>query len=309
MLGWYVLIVTDASVSQRAARRSLETASASRSGASPSPRVPDGTIGVPLRAPIVPRGSAVADLSIPRVHLSAVVLHGSDARTLRRGPGHLENTPLPGESGNVVIAGHRDSFFRPLRDIQVGDDIFVDTPQGRFHYRVTSLRVVKSHDLSVVNPTDDAVLTLITCYPFWVFGEAPDRFVVRAIGVMDSTSAAFAVPATRPREPIGAVAAQRPDVSDPVVVNTPTVLDDEALVREAIERFRRTYNARMISRNDVRPGGLLRFQTCDVTSAADRATATCQASPQPPDDRSPELWTVALERADGVWAIRSIVAQ
>jgi sortase A len=306
MLGWYVLIVTDASVSQRAARRSLETAS--RSDASPSPRVPDGTIGVPWRAPIVPRGSAIADLSIPRVYLSAVVLHGSDARTLRRGPGHLENTALPGQSGNVVIAGHRDSFFRPLRDIQVGDDIFLDTPQGRFHYRVTSLRVVKPHDLSVLDPTDDAVLTLITCYPFWVFGDAPDRFVVRAIGVRDSTSAVFAVPATRPREAIGAVAAQRPDVSDPVVVNTPTVLDDEALVRQAIERFRLTYNARMIRHNDVRPGGLLRFQTCGVGTSADRATAACVVS-APPDDSEPQVWTVAFERAASGWAIRSIVVQ
>ena len=307
LLGWWVLLVADARISQRVARQSLETASSA--DRSVPPRAPDGATRVPPHAPPVLRGSAIADLSSPRVHLSAVVLHGSDARTLRRGPGHLENTPLPGESGNVVIAGHRDSFFRPLRDIQVGDDIFVDTPQGRFHYRVTSLRVVKPHDLSVLDATDDAVLTLITCYPFWVFGEAPDRFVVRAIGVVDSTSAGFTVPARRPRESIGAPVAQRPDVSEPVVVNTPAVFDDEALVREAIERFRRTYNARMISHNDVRPGGLLRFQTCDVTSAADRATATCQASPQPPDDRAPELWTVALERADGVWAIRSIVAQ
>ena len=97
------------------------------------------TTEVPRRDPMVRKGSAIAALSIPRVHLSSVVLHGSDSQTLRRGPGHLENTALPGESGNVVIAGHRDSFFRPLRNIELGDDIFLDMPGGRFHYHVTSL--------------------------------------------------------------------------------------------------------------------------------------------------------------------------
>jgi sortase A len=262
-----------------------------------------------LRPPIVLRGSAVADLSIPRIHLSAIVLHGSDAQTLRRGPGHLENTALPGESGNAVIAGHRDSFFRPLRNVQVGDDIFVDTARRRFHYRVTSLRVVKAHDLSVLNPTDDAVLTLITCYPFWVLGNAPDRYVVRATRVRDPTSAAFTVPATRPRASIGTAEAQRAAVAEPALSSNRLVLDDATLVRQTIERFRLTYNARLISRNDVRPGGPLKFAECDVSTAADRAAATCKTSSWSPEDRGPHVWTLALERADGGWAIRSIAAQ
>ena len=90
---------------------------------------------------------------------------------------------MPGETGNAGIAGHRDTFFRPLRNVRLGDEIFVDTPQGRVEHRVTSLRVVHPRDLSVLDPTDDEVLTLITCYPFTLLGSAPDRFIVRAARV------------------------------------------------------------------------------------------------------------------------------
>lgn len=185
VLIWCAVSVIDAHMSQRVARRSLEMASITVPPVLEPAR--DETIAVPRRDSTIRTGTAIAALSIPRVHLSAVVLHGSDAQTLRRGPGHLEHTALPGDSGNVVIAGHRDSFFRPLRNIQPGDDIFLETPERRFHYRVTSLRVVTPHDLSVLEPTDDATLTLITCYPFWVLGNAPDRFVVRATRVVDLT--------------------------------------------------------------------------------------------------------------------------
>src|SRR5262249_41445972 len=97
-------------------------------------------------------------------------------------------TPLPGESGNVAIAGHRDSFFRPLRDVHVGDDILLDIAEARVRYRVSSLRIVSPSEISVIGPTDAAMLTLVTCYPFWFIGEAPDRFVVRATRVEDLTS-------------------------------------------------------------------------------------------------------------------------
>ena len=86
--------------------------------------------------------------------------------------------------------------------------------------------------------------------------------------------------------------------------NTPMVHDDETLVRQAIERFRLTYNARLVSHNDLGPGGPLRFQTCDVTIADDQAAATCEVSSESPDAQ-PHVWIVSLERADGGWAIRS----
>src|SRR5262249_56588559 len=95
-------------------------------------------------------GTPLAELSIPRIGVSLVVLQGSDEETLRKGLGHIEDTSLPGESGNVAIAGHRDSFFRPLRNIQVGDDIMLNIPGQRVHYRVSSYRVVNSSEVSVI---------------------------------------------------------------------------------------------------------------------------------------------------------------
>jgi hypothetical protein len=204
-----------------------------------------------------------------------------------------------------VIAGHRDTFFRPLRNIQVGDDVFLDTRQGRFQYRVTSLRVVQPHDLSVLNRTDDTVLTLVTCYPFWVLGDAPDRFVVRAVAVSKAALPAFPPAAPVPGESTGAPPAAPPAEAESLTPNTAVVPDDETLVRQALERFRRTYNARSISHNDA-PDGLLRFGTCEVTVAADRATAACDVAALTGDL---QLWTVAFERAAGKWAIRSIAVE
>lgn len=135
---------------------------------------PASFIGVPL-----------AELSIPRVGVSAIVLEGSDQHTLRLGLGHIKTTPLPGEEGNVVITGHRDSFFWPLRNVQVGDDIWVNTFDAHVHYRVSWFRVVSPSEVSVLAPTPDAMLTLVTCFPFWFIGPAPERFVVRAMRVDD----------------------------------------------------------------------------------------------------------------------------
>mgnify|MGYP003339273021 CR=1 FL=1 len=128
-------------------------------------------------------GAPLGEILIPRVGLSAVVLHGSDAQTLRRGPGHLEHTALPGQPGNVAIAGHRDSFFRPIRNVRAGDDIFLTTSTQRYHYRVSWVEVVSATNVSVLASTEDATLTLITCFPFTLIGAAPDRFVVRATAV------------------------------------------------------------------------------------------------------------------------------
>lgn len=172
-LGWCAAIETNAFLAQRRARELL----ASRPLATTTTTLPRS----PQRSPLMVKiGTPLAELSIPRVGLSAVVLQGSDERTLRLGLGHIETTPFPGESGNVAIAGHRDSFFRPLRHVQVGDDIMLDTPTARVHYRVSSYRVVDPSEVSVIDPTDAAVLTLVTCFPFYFVGSAPDRFIVRA---------------------------------------------------------------------------------------------------------------------------------
>jgi sortase A len=291
-LVWCALLVVDARVSQRLARESLEAMS----------RVKESTDRRPTVS--VARGTPLADLSIPSVHLSAVVLHGSDARTLRLGVGHIENTAWPGESGNVAIAGHRDSFFRPLRNVKVGDDILLETPQGRFHYQVSSLRVVSSNEVSVLNPTEDATLTLVTCYPFWFVGHAQDRFVVRATRVAGPTQAAVATPAWRMPEPGRATVVEH--ASAPArKFQSPR--DDDVLVRLAIEQFRLTLNARLATHGEVRPGGPLRFQACGIIVEGNTATATCDPASDSPDGHEP-AWTFTLGRAGGAWAIKSVAS-
>lgn len=127
-----------------------------------------------------PRGSDVALLTIPRLGVSSLVVEGAGERELRLGPGHMTGTSLPGEGGNIGIAGHRDSFFRPLRLIRRGDQIELSTTERAFHYHVVSTRIVSPEDVSVLRPNGTESLTLITCYPFHFVGAAPQRFIVRA---------------------------------------------------------------------------------------------------------------------------------
>ena len=307
-LAWCGLLLADAYVAQDIARQSLETITSVAAPERPFISAP-ATIQTP--PPIIGNGAAIAALSIPRVELSAVVLHGSDEQTLRRGPGHLEGTAMPGHVGNVVIAGHRDSFFRPLRKVRLGDDLFLDTPHGRLQYRVTWLRVVQPRDLSVIAPTDDEVLTLITCYPFWVLGNAPDRFVVRATRVGGAPAMAVAqfAAATPPLESIAhpyiEPAVATPGGSELTVAKRSAPLDNETRIRQAIERFRATYNARLISHNDHRPGGLLEFRTCEVMIDGNEAVAHCDATTESAERR---IWTSTLQRTGGAWTIKQIVS-
>jgi sortase A len=125
-------------------------------------------------------GDALGEIQVPRLGLSAVVIQGDSRANLRRGVAHLTNSPLPGESGNIALAGHRDTFFRPLRDIRVGDEIIFKTPARRYEYIVESFQVVAPTDVSVLNSTPARELTLLTCFPFYYVGPAPKRFVVRA---------------------------------------------------------------------------------------------------------------------------------
>jgi LPXTG-site transpeptidase (sortase) family protein len=299
------MLVSDAMIAQRIARSSLETAALVERPVRPP--VPAPATDVPPRDPLVTRGSAIGALSIPRVHLSAVVLHGSDAQTLRRGPGHLESTALPGDSGNVVIAGHRDSFFWPLRNIQLGDDIFLDTPKRQFHYRVASVRVVNSRDVSVLASTAEPALTLITCYPFWVFGNAPDRFVVRATAVDSSAAVAVTSDETTAGVSTDIATAGPSPVQEMADSDVTTIDDDEVLVRLAVERYRVIYNGRLISRQEVSAAGLVRFETCDVTVTGNRATAACEPVAHMSSEQEVHGRTFMLERAARGWAITSIL--
>ena len=113
------------------------------------------------------------------------MLPGTDDRTLDRAVGHIEDTAQPGTDGNSGIAGHRDGFFRGLKDIVPGDAIELDTLQGKDVYRVERTWVVDPEDVSVLDPTPARALTLVTCYPFYFVGSAPQRFIVRAVRVGD----------------------------------------------------------------------------------------------------------------------------
>jgi len=109
-----------------------------------------------------------------------MILEGTDDGTLRRAVGHIPGTPLPGRSGNVAIAGHRDTFFRPLRNVRKDDEIKLTTLNGSYLYRVDSTRVVEPENIQVLEASDEAILTLVTCYPFNFVGSSPKRFIVRA---------------------------------------------------------------------------------------------------------------------------------
>ncbi|MGB7623678.1 MAG: class D sortase [Terriglobia bacterium] len=125
-------------------------------------------------------GSPLGRIEINSIGLAAMILEGTDRRTLRRAVGHIPGTPLPGQQGNVVITGHRDTFFRELRKVTKDDEITLTTLEGSFLYRVDFTAVVSPDNVSVLDESSDATLTLVTCYPFYLVGPAPKRFVVRA---------------------------------------------------------------------------------------------------------------------------------
>src|SRR5690242_7370686 len=127
-----------------------------------------------------PIGSLVGRLEIPRLGFQAMVLEGSDSGTLRVAVGRIPETADPGQKGNFVLAGHRDTFFRPFKGIRDGDRIEVVTPHGSYHYNVEWTQIVNPSETDVLKPTRDASLTLVTCYPFHYIGSAPQRFIVRA---------------------------------------------------------------------------------------------------------------------------------
>jgi sortase A len=135
----------------------------------------------------VEAGAPIGRLEIPRLGLSVVVAEGDDDNTLKVAVGHLPDTPLPWQEGNTAVAGHRDTFFRPLRSVQPGDDIRFATRHGTFRYRVTRHTVVEPDELWVLDASPAAALTLITCYPFDYVGPAPRRFVVHAERIADAS--------------------------------------------------------------------------------------------------------------------------
>lgn len=128
-------------------------------------------------------GEPLAVLEIDRLNITAPVYKGTSRITLDRGLGLVEFSPLPGEIGNIALSGHRDGFFRALKDIELGDEITLHTLDGDQNFLVSDVRIVDALDTSVLDDTDTTVLTLITCHPFYYVGYAPDRYIVRATPV------------------------------------------------------------------------------------------------------------------------------
>lgn len=143
-----------------------------------------------IQGPPAAYGFAQARLSVPRIGLDVPVLEGVGDRELRRGAGWIPGTARPGESGNVGIAAHRDTFFRPLRNVRSGDRVELKTLTTDRYYVVHAVYVVDPDYVEPLEPTAASMLTLVTCFPFEYLGPAPRRYIVRA--VEEVTSATYA---------------------------------------------------------------------------------------------------------------------
>ena len=136
---------------------------------------------------------ALGILRIPKINVEVPVLDGTDDSSLNRGVGHVTGTANPGRDGNVAIAGHRDGFFRGLKDVFLGDKVELVTPQRTETYIIDRITIVRPSDVSVLQPRPHASLTLITCYPFYFIGSAPQRYIVQASIVESATMNALAL--------------------------------------------------------------------------------------------------------------------
>ncbi len=191
LMGWAEGVVFQRLLDWRLERAFMEGAgtpapSASLARRATEPRAPSSRasragVAEPDRAAAPMVGEPIGRLVAPRLRLSAVVAEGVSDSTLRRAVGHIPGTALPWEAeGNVGLAAHRDTFFRRLKDVKVGDVLRLVTPQGRFEYVVRTLHVVDPDRADLLQPGARPQLTLVTCYPFSRVGPAPSRFVVTA---------------------------------------------------------------------------------------------------------------------------------
>jgi sortase A len=190
MLGFYAaahvygIILSRAEVGIFTSQQLLEMER--RSGAGTTGKSPDFSLWSPNRIHGYEQSltshfaPAIAVLRIPKIGLEVPVLEGTDDLNLNRGLGHISGTATPGNSGNVGIAGHRDGFFRGLKDVAAGDSIEIMTPSETSTYTIDQIVIVDPSDVSVLAPRSNSSLTLVTCYPFYFVGSAPQRYVVQA---------------------------------------------------------------------------------------------------------------------------------
>jgi sortase A len=172
-LAWCAFVVGEAAWWQREQRKALDQALSTPVVTGVRPEPTD-------ESPRIRPGDPLGELDVPRLQLSAMVIEGDDDASLKVAVGHLPDTPLPWEAGNTALAAHRDTYFRALKGIEIGDVVRLSTGRGTLEYRVRETMVVNPEDVWVLDRTDRPTLTLITCYPFSYIGHAPRRFVVRA---------------------------------------------------------------------------------------------------------------------------------
>lgn len=182
-LGLVAAIRIDSAAGERSARQELEVRFAM---AAHDPTPPDTSEWSETRRAAWETslgsdpGTPLGMLSIPSIGLSVAVLEGTDEITLNRGVGRVAGTRL---ETNLGVSGHRDGYFRALRKIAPGDRIVLETPDTIYEYAVRTLSVVSPEDVHVLDPTPEPTLTLVTCYPFFMLGSAPKRFIVHAVRV------------------------------------------------------------------------------------------------------------------------------
>ncbi len=182
LLGYCGFALVDSWMFQRRESRDLDRLLRDQRAASEVRPQPESSTSL-KGAPAAVADGLIGRIEIPRLLLSAVVVEGIDRTTLRRAVGHIPGTALPGQPGNVGLAGHRDTFFRPLKDLRIKDEVQFSTLKGDFKYEVVSLKVVEPDNVGVLAPSGENVLTMVTCYPFYYVGPAPKRWIVRATQV------------------------------------------------------------------------------------------------------------------------------
>jgi sortase A len=231
------------------------------------PVTPQAEAPVPLR-----NGAVIGRLTIPRLHVRSVVREGAGQDTLEVALGHIPGTALPGQPGNAGIAGHRDTLFRSLRKIAKDDLIEFQTPTGSYSYQVESTDIVKPSDVTVLRASQHPEITLVTCYPFYYVGSAPDRFIVKA-RLLDTPSTSAPPPAATPshdREAAVAPAKAKPS-------------------RPAIRQV--SFRVSTQQSRELAPGILLHLTTTDT--ARRRANGWLY---MPQEDRTIWLWNQAAHQ-------------
>jgi sortase A len=162
-------VVAPAASASDASSSSAEDESLPMASATPPPKVY-----------VAASGELLGRIEIPRLNVSATIVEGDDSDNLRHAVGHIPGTALPWESGNIGLAGHRDSFFRKIGELRDGDQIVLTTIHGTFEFRASQFAIVKPDGVDVLSSVQQPALTLVTCYPFHYVGAAPQRFVIRA---------------------------------------------------------------------------------------------------------------------------------